>query len=298
MIPNLDIIAWYHQDPDSGELKKILMSVNGDIWESHQIDRQRQRHIAMDKVSLVIKNLKESDSGLYFCGRSFRHSVTHFDKPIRLQLEDKLTDREDKVHSVTEPPEDVEITDGVTVTERVLIFSGVGLAVFVFFLTTVVTGGIIHHHGWRKGWAAAKLADVSEHNVTLLRFQLNGNVSLKCNKTSRHDTAWYRQDPDSGQLKLLLWSYYGILGVQEPDIRITVKSDNKVHSVTEPPEDVEITDGLTMPERVLIFSGVGLAAFVFFLTTVVTGGNIHHHGWQKGWAAAKRAGLTNQNSPK
>ncbi|XP_048059373.1 uncharacterized protein LOC125276019 [Megalobrama amblycephala] len=162
MIPSLDIITWYHQDPDSGQLKKILMSVNGDMWESHQIDRQRQRLIAMDKVSLVITDLKESDSGLYFCGRSFRHSVTHFDKPIRLQLEDKLTGREDSVHSVTEPPEDVEITDGVTVTERVVIFSGVGLAVFLFFLTTVVTGGIIHYNGWRKGWAAAKRAGLTD----------------------------------------------------------------------------------------------------------------------------------------
>ncbi|XP_067267446.1 uncharacterized protein [Chanodichthys erythropterus] len=185
-------------------------------------------------------------------------------------------------------------------------------------------------------------SDVSGHNVTLLRFQLNGNISLKCSVTSRHDMTWYHQDPDSGQLKIMVWSYYRNLAWgEDPDIRITVKSDSgsntaslvienltesdsglyfcgtrsenqdrhfhkpirlhlqdRVHSVTEAPEDVEITDGLTMLERVLIFSGVGLAAFVFFLATVVTGRNIHHHGWQKGWAAAKRAGLTDQNSPK
>jgi len=46
--------------------------------------------------------------------------------------------------------------DEVTPTERVLMFAGVGLAVFVFFLATVVAGGIIYHHGWQKGLKAAK----------------------------------------------------------------------------------------------------------------------------------------------
>ncbi len=35
-------------------------------------------------------------------------------------------------------------------------FGGVGLAIAVFFVATVVAGGIIHYHGWQKGWAAAK----------------------------------------------------------------------------------------------------------------------------------------------
>ncbi len=47
-----------------------------------------------------------------------------------------------------------------------------------------------------------------------------------------------------------------------------------------------------LTERVLIFGGVGLAVLVCFLATVVAGGIIHYYGWQKGWAAAKRAGLT------
>ncbi len=42
----------------------------------------------------------------------------------------------------------------------------------------------------------------------------------------------------------------------------------------------------------MIYSGVGLAVFVFFLATVIARGIIHYYGWQKGWAAAKRAGLT------
>ncbi len=51
----------------------------------------------------------------------------------------------------------------VTLMERVMMFGGVGLAVFVFFLATVIAGGIIHHHGWQKGWAAAKHSSLIQH---------------------------------------------------------------------------------------------------------------------------------------
>lgn len=53
--------------------------------------------------------------------------------------------------------------DGVTLTERVLMFGGVGLAVVVFFLATVIVGGIIHHRGWQKGWSAAKRSSRIHH---------------------------------------------------------------------------------------------------------------------------------------
>ncbi|XP_051728002.1 uncharacterized protein LOC127500693 isoform X3 [Ctenopharyngodon idella] len=46
--------------------------------------------------------------------------------------------------------------DGVTPKERVLMFGSVGLAVFVFFLATVIAGGIIYHCGWQRGWKEAK----------------------------------------------------------------------------------------------------------------------------------------------
>ncbi|KAK2887758.1 hypothetical protein Q8A67_015986 [Cirrhinus molitorella] len=80
-------------------------------------------------------------------------------------MEDGTNDREDQVHSVTEPPEDVEITVstvGVMLTERELIFSGAGLAVLAIFLATVVAGGIVHSYGWQKGWAAAKRAGLTD----------------------------------------------------------------------------------------------------------------------------------------
>ncbi|XP_067281039.1 uncharacterized protein [Pseudorasbora parva] len=98
-------------------------------------------------ASLAISGVSESDSGLYFCGIKSVMSEMDFDKPIRLEIEGLL------------PKEQVDIegaTDEVTVTERVLMFGGVGLAVFVFFLATVAAGGIIHHHGRQKGWKEAK----------------------------------------------------------------------------------------------------------------------------------------------
>ncbi len=53
--------------------------------------------------------------------------------------------------------------DGVTLTERVMMFGGVGLAVLVFFLATVISGGIIHYHSWQKGWTAAKRSSLIHH---------------------------------------------------------------------------------------------------------------------------------------
>ncbi len=53
--------------------------------------------------------------------------------------------------------------DGVTLTERVLMFGGVGLAIAVFFVATVIAGGIIHYRGWQKGWAAAKRSSSIHH---------------------------------------------------------------------------------------------------------------------------------------
>ncbi|KAF4100920.1 uncharacterized protein LOC131525120 [Onychostoma macrolepis] len=155
--------AWYHQNPDTGRLT-LLLSTISDTFQNYQNYRIFTR-IGTNTASLVITDLTESDSGLYFCGTSMFLDEMHFDKPIRLVMEDELTDREDKAHSVTEPPEDVEITASIVavmLTERVMIFGGVGLAVFVLFLSTVITGGIIHFYGWQKGWTAAKRAGLTD----------------------------------------------------------------------------------------------------------------------------------------
>ncbi|KAL1254915.1 hypothetical protein QQF64_012976 [Cirrhinus molitorella] len=159
--------AWYHQNPDTGRLT-LLLTV---YYKDYTVNYQYKYHVKLNGYggnnTLVIIGLTESDSGLYFCGTSMDSHYTpmQFHKPIRLVMEDKATDREGTVHSVTEAPENVEITVstvGVMLTERELIFAGAGLAVLVSFLATVVAGGIIHSYGWRKGWAAAKRAGLTD----------------------------------------------------------------------------------------------------------------------------------------
>ncbi|XP_052439527.1 uncharacterized protein LOC127978690 isoform X1 [Carassius gibelio] len=160
------VIAWYHQNPESGQLAMLIFATAMGRKRELVSNRQNTRVIvkadrSRNTASLDITGLMESDSGLYFCGTRLMYSDMQFEKPIRLQIED----REEKVQSVTDPPEDDEITAStveVMLTERVMVFGGVGLAVFQFFLVTVVAGGIIHCYGWQKGWAAAKRAGVTD----------------------------------------------------------------------------------------------------------------------------------------
>ncbi|XP_052439525.1 uncharacterized protein LOC127978689 isoform X5 [Carassius gibelio] len=158
------VIAWYHQNPKSGQLTLLIFALAMDkkkeLNAKHENTRVTVKEDRRTKiVSLVMTGLMESDSGLYFCGRRSGYSDMQFEKPIRLQIED----REDKVQSVTDPPEE-EITDEVTLTERVLMFSGVGLAVFLCFLVIIIAGRNIYCHGWRKGWTAAEHAGLNVQN--------------------------------------------------------------------------------------------------------------------------------------
>ncbi|KAK9958193.1 hypothetical protein ABG768_012367 [Culter alburnus] len=151
-------VAWYHL---RSEELVLLISAEKDkagrkLLINYNQNKTRLKITAdswVTRVSLTISGVSESDSGLYFCGIKSDAPEMHFDKPIRLKIEGL---------SVTEEPE-VDVTDGVTVTERVLMFSGVGLAVFVFFLATVVAGRIIYHRGRQKGWKEAKRASRMSH---------------------------------------------------------------------------------------------------------------------------------------
>ncbi|XP_059411559.1 uncharacterized protein LOC132144955 isoform X2 [Carassius carassius] len=143
-------IAWYHQNPESGRLTLVHFAT-ALMKENHMMNQNRHLAVIVDRIrntgSLVMTGLMESDSGLYFCGTRSGYSDMHFEKPIRLQIED--------------PPEEDEITDEVTLTERVLMFSGVALAVFLCFLVIIIAGRNIYCHGWRKGWTAAEHAGLN-----------------------------------------------------------------------------------------------------------------------------------------
>ncbi len=77
--------AWYHQNPDTGRLTLLLYTIYK-IYKSYQSHRIFTR-IGTNTASLDITGLKESDSGLYFCGTSMYSDEMHFDKPIRLVME-------------------------------------------------------------------------------------------------------------------------------------------------------------------------------------------------------------------
>ncbi|XP_067268410.1 uncharacterized protein [Chanodichthys erythropterus] len=135
-------VAWYHL---RSEELVLLISAEKDVTRKKLLTtylNSTRLNITADSlittVSFTISGVSESDSGLYFCGTKSDTPQMHFDKPIR--LENQFTD------------------DGVTVTERVLMFGGVGLAAFMFFLATVVAAEIIYHQGQQKGWTEAKRA--------------------------------------------------------------------------------------------------------------------------------------------
>ncbi|KAK9958194.1 hypothetical protein ABG768_012368 [Culter alburnus] len=150
-------VSWYHL---RSEELVLLISAEKDkagkkLLINYNQNKTRLKIIAdswVTRVNLTISGVSESDSGLHFCGIKSDAPEMHFDKPIRLEIED-------------EPPKMRSEHDfyEVTMTEQMLMFGGVGLAVFVFFLATFIVARIIHHHGWQKGWKEAKHASPMNH---------------------------------------------------------------------------------------------------------------------------------------
>ncbi|KAL1254896.1 hypothetical protein QQF64_012957 [Cirrhinus molitorella] len=163
-------VAWYLL---RSERFNLLISAQTDITGRQFLttynQNQTRLHITADtwitRSTLVISGVTESDLGLYFCGTKSDTPEMNFDKPIRLEIEGRHA--EDRCTEL--PVEDADNTDGVTLTERVLMFGGVGFAVVVFFVATVIAGGIIHYRGWQKGWDAAKRSSY-HHKSAKARF--------------------------------------------------------------------------------------------------------------------------------
>ncbi|XP_043088955.1 uncharacterized protein LOC122335208 [Puntigrus tetrazona] len=151
-------IAWYHL---SSEEHILLISVKKDKTGNNLLTNYNQNStrlkIATDAlittISLNILGAKESDSGIYSCGAKKNTPEMFFEKLIRLEIKGLFG---------TEKPKEVDITV-LTTKERALMFGGVGLAIAVFFVATVIAGGIIHYLGWQKGWAAAKRSSLIHH---------------------------------------------------------------------------------------------------------------------------------------
>uniref|UniRef100_A0A8C1WUR2 Ig-like domain-containing protein n=1 Tax=Cyprinus carpio TaxID=7962 RepID=A0A8C1WUR2_CYPCA len=83
---NINEMAWYHQNPESGRLTLLLSAKS---WSSLHIEYSQNRRMRVHgdrkNISLDIIGLMESDSGLYFCG--ITNLIMYFDKPIRLVME-------------------------------------------------------------------------------------------------------------------------------------------------------------------------------------------------------------------
>ncbi|RXN38219.1 hypothetical protein ROHU_001324 [Labeo rohita] len=157
-------IAWYHLT--SEQQLDLLISAEKDNkgrvlltnYNPNSIRLKLTADTWVTRATLEISGVIESDSGLYFCGTKSDAPEMLFDKHIRLEIEGLTV--------VQKTKEEADNTDGVTLTERVLMFGGVGLAVLVFFVATVAAGRIIHYHGWQKGWAVAKRSSLIQHKAT------------------------------------------------------------------------------------------------------------------------------------
>ncbi|KAG7324699.1 hypothetical protein KOW79_012715 [Hemibagrus wyckioides] len=139
-------VAWYRLSSD--QLTLLISAQKTRTVKSlpvyYNTDKNRfilkadnEIHTAM----FTIRNLKEDDLGLYFCGITAEPAQMHFGRATRLMFEDKKEET-----TATQIPQAVEVnTDEVTKCERVLMFGGVGVAAVLLLLTTLVACTVIRH---------------------------------------------------------------------------------------------------------------------------------------------------------
>lgn len=100
------------------------------------------------------------------------------------------------------------------------------------------------------------LPDVSEHEMTLIRVQLNKNIILNCSLTDRFEVSWYHQNPDSGRLTQLISAKTSSVAGRKLLVtynqnwsRLTVKADVEINTVT------LVISGVTESDSGLYFCG-------------------------------------------
>ncbi len=87
--------------------------------------------------------------------------------------------------------------------------------------------------------------------MSVLRFQMNGNISLNCSFTHISDIAWYHQNPESGRLTLLIFarSFGKTLFTDKQNSHLTVEADMLSKTVS------LVITGLTESDSGLYFCG-------------------------------------------
>ncbi len=104
---------------------------------------------------------------------------------------------------------------------------------------------------------------VSEHDVSVLRVQLNESISLNCSMTDRYEISWYHQSPESGRLTLLMSAKTSSVAGRKLLVRyknwsrLTVKADEGINTVT------LVISGLTGSDSGLYFCGTRSVEMLF-----------------------------------
>ncbi|KAL6473779.1 hypothetical protein MHYP_G00173400 [Metynnis hypsauchen] len=144
-----------------GGRSDILTAEDGEITQKHRPDPENRYSVLTD-LSLVIKSVALSDSGIYYCNSAPAVNLSVNPAPSETVSSSRPTTerRTDALlttaSSVLHTESTTTTTGGVSVVESVLMFGGVGLAALMFLLATVAAGRVILHQNRQTGWTAGK----------------------------------------------------------------------------------------------------------------------------------------------
>ncbi|KAL7858682.1 hypothetical protein AOLI_G00187840 [Acnodon oligacanthus] len=141
----------------------ILTAEDGEITQKHRPDPEN-RYSVLPDLTLVIKSVSLSESGIYYCNSAPVVNLTVNPAPLKAVSSARPTAerRTDALlttaSSLLRTESTTTATGGLSVVEPVLMFGGVGLAALMFLLATVAAGRVILHQFWLAGWTAQKEA--------------------------------------------------------------------------------------------------------------------------------------------